>query len=175
MVTKNDTPPDDKLEALREDIARIGRDVSVGKTKAARTDWSFIGILIAALSGGGYYLTSVPPRVANQSDIIAAAKRNPEAFRPDPWTGTRDDDRMQQNASDRHREQAEILRYIENRLKYKADRLIALERHMESVTKEISGHKALQEHKGAGYKLMTQAETLRELKQELHRFIQEHK
>ena len=90
MVTENDFTPDDKFTTVLEDIAQISRAVSMGQRKEKYTNWSLAGVLVAALSGGSYYVTSVPPRVANKSDIVAAAKQNPEAFRPDPWSGAND-------------------------------------------------------------------------------------
>ena len=89
-MAENDNRTDDRFTAITEDIARISRSVSLGQKKEKYTNWSLVGVLVAALSGGGFYITSIPPRVANQSDIVAAAKHNPDVFRPDPWSGSND-------------------------------------------------------------------------------------
>ena len=90
MVNENDSTPDDRFTTIVEDIARISRSVSLGQKKEKYANWGVVSFLVAAISGGGFYVTSIPPRVANKSDIVAAAKQNPEAFRPDPWSGAND-------------------------------------------------------------------------------------
>jgi len=93
MVEKNDLESDDKFTLISEELERIGRAVSLGQKKEKYTNWSIVGVLVAALSGGGYYIQRVP-KVADPADIKQFIQSNPEVARHDPWTGTEDRDAM---------------------------------------------------------------------------------
>jgi len=133
MRTENDASANDRNKDITDELERLSKIIAGGEKKETLSNRILAAAFLALFSSGGY-LAIQQPKFADHKDIeYVLRKRGESITRPDKWTGTMDRERMSGNTGERHREQSEMLKYVENRLQHKADRLATLERQIESL------------------------------------------